>query len=351
MSSHHLTAISLAALLAAVAVGCKKEELPTQQTGADIPAMNSDIFQQPVPASAQQLPTTGTIATVNGVEISAQDFQKELASAMNRFRQQIPPEQIAQIMPRIQEQVLDQMIARQLLIQEADRLNMTITDEDIEEARTKLEASLPPGLSLGAVLEQRGITEEQFHKEFGDEVRITRLIEQVTSNATHVTDADVDEFYKENVERFKEPETVTARHILIAVTNEEDKAAQKEKAEAIRARLIGGEDFAEVAVAESDDPGSKSTGGEYTFPRGRMVPPFEEAAFTQEIGEIGPLVETQFGYHIIQVEKREPARDVPLEEVRTNVAAYLRSQKGPAALQEYLAGLRSNAEVNISTVK
>lgn len=351
MSSHHLTAISLAALLAATAVGCKKERMPAQQAATDLTRTAADIFQQPVPTPMQQLPTTGNIATVNGVEITADAFHKELSNAMNRFRQQIPAEQIAQIMPRIQEQVLDQMIARQLLIQEADRLKMTITDEDIEDAQAKLEASLPPGITLAKVLEQRGIGNDQFHKEFGDEVRITRLIEQVTSNATQVTDAEVDEFYAKNVDKFKEPETATARHILIAVTNDEDKAAQKEKAEGIRARLVGGEDFAEVAAVESDDPGSKNTGGEYTFPRGRMVPPFEEAAFTQEIGEIGPLVETQFGYHIIQVEKREPARDVPLEEVRTNVTAYLRSQKGPAALQEYLAELRSNAEINITTAK
>lgn len=348
MSSHYLTAMTLAALLAATAVGCKKENLPTQQATTDLTETAADIFQQPVPTAMQQLPTTGNVATVNGVEITAEAFQKDFSNAMSRFRQQIPAERIAQIMPRIQEQVLDQMIARQLLLQQANHLNLTITDEDIEDAQAKLEASLPPGITLAKVLEQRGVSEDQFHKEFGDEVLITRLIEQVTSNATQVTDADVDEFYEKNVDKFKEPETATARHILIAVTNDEEKAAQKEKAEGIRARLLAGEDFAELAAAESDDPGSKSTGGEYTFPRGRMVPAFEDAAFTQEIGEIGPLVETQFGYHIIQVEKRDPARDVPLEEVRTNVAAYLRSQKGPAALQDYLAELRSNATINVN---
>lgn len=346
MSSSYFFTVPLATLLAFSAVGCKqKTAMPTQEPATDV-VESSDIFRQPVP-EVRRIPATGAVATVNGVEITAEAFQKELNTALSRFQRQYPPEQLAQLTPRIQEQVLDQMIARQLLIQEANRLQMTVTDEEFDEARAKLEAALPPGMTLAQVLEQRKVGEEQFRQEFGDEVRISKLIEQVTSNDLQVTDAEVDSFYSENVDKFKQPEMVTARHILIAVKEGDDKDAQKAKAEAIRERLVAGEDFAEVAKAETDDPGSKATGGLYTFPRGQMVQAFEEAAFTQDIGAVGPLVETQFGYHIIKVEKREAARDVPLTEVRSNVVAYLRSRKAPNALQEYLATLRTNAQVSV----
>lgn len=307
----------------------------------------SDIFRQPV-AVPPQAAFTGTVATVNGVEITGEVFQKELSGALAQLQRQYPPEQLAQIAPRIQEQVLNQLIARQLLLQEADRLKMTVSDADFDEAQAKLEASLPPGVTLAEILERRNVTQEQFRQDFGKEVLVSRLIEEATSNKTAVTEAEIEAFYTENKERFTTPETATARHILIAVKEGDDKEAKKAEADAIVERLKAGEDFAKLVEEKSDDPGSKSTGGEYTFPRGQMVPAFEEASFTQEIGEIGAPVETQFGYHIIQVEKREPARDLPLDEVRTNLEAYLRSRKMPEVMEEYLGTLRSNATVTIS---
>ncbi len=346
MSSSHFITLSAAALMALSAVGCNQKSIAPQQPAKGINEMAS-IFEQPVPAAIPQLPTTGVVATVNGVEITAEAVMKEVNTALARMQRQLPPEQLAQMAPRIQQEVLDQLVARQLLLQEANRQQLEISDEEFDEARTKLEATLPPGMTLEQILAQRNVSEEQFRKDFADEMRIGQLIEAATSNKVQVTDEEVDAFYKENSDKFEQPETATARHILIAVTEGDNKDEKKAKAEGIRERLLAGEDFATVASVETDDPGSKATGGEYTFPRGRMVPEFEEAAFTQDIGAVGPLVETQFGYHIIKVEKREDARVVPLEEVRSNLVQYLRSRKMPAVVQEYIADLRSNAEVSV----
>ncbi len=346
MSSSHLITLSTAALLALSTVGCKQESIAPQRPTTGENQMSS-IFEKPVPSAPSHLPTTGVVATVNGVEISAEAVAKEVNTALARMQRQLPPEQLAQMAPRIQQEVRDQLIARQLLLQEADRQQIALSDEEFGAARAKLEASLPPGMTLAHILEQRGLSEEQFKKDFGDEMRISQLIEAATSNKVQVSDEEVNAFYKENADKFEQPETATARHILIAVQDGDNKDEKKAKAEGIRERLLAGEDFATVAAAETDDPGSKATGGEYTFPRGRMVPAFEEAAFTQDIGAVGPLVETQFGYHIIKVEKREDARVIPLEEAHSNIAQFLRSRKMPALVQEYISSLRSNADVSV----
>lgn len=333
------------ALVALTLTGCKpKAEAPASQPESTADA--SALFRQPVPV-APPVAVTGPVATVNGVAIQAEDYTRELNAALGRLQRQLPPEQLAQMQPRIREQVIEQLIARQLLIQEANRIQLQTTPEEIEEARARLESSLPPGISLEQILAQRNVSEEQFKREFGDEVRITKLIENATSNQLQVADEEVTAFYEQNLERFKQPETATARHILIAVQDETDKETKRAEAESVRTRLVGGEDFATVAREVTDDPGSRETGGLYTFPRGQMVPAFEEASFTQAIDEIGPLVETQFGYHIIKVEKREPARDVPLDEVRSNVVAFLRSRKAPEVVQGYLETLRTNAQINV----
>lgn len=337
----------IASALALLSFGCNRAPAPAPSASTTDLSEGTDLFRQPVPASQAAL-ATGPVATVNGVEITAEAFMRELGARMNALQQRYPPEQLAQMQSRIREQVLDQMIARQLLLQEADRIGMTVSDEEFAKYRAELEAALPPGINLSAVLAQRGISEEQFRREFSDDIRVRKLIEQATASAVDVPDAEVQAFYEENQEQFKQPELATARHLLVAVKDESEKEAMREKANALRARLLAGEDFATLVRAETDDPGSKETGGLYTFPRGQMVPEFEQASFTQEIGEIGDLVETRFGFHIIKVEKREPARDIPLDEVRSNVVSYLRNRKAPDAVQIYLNGLRQKADIVIN---
>ena len=145
-----------------------------------------------------------------------------------------------------------------------------------------------------------------------------------------------------------DPETVTARHLLVKFpegADEKAKATAKEKAEGLRKQLLNGADFAKLVKENSDDPGSKDTGGEYTFPRGQMVPAFEAAAFDQKLKEIGPLVETQFGYHIIQTLAKHEAKPSKLEDVKEGVRKHLESQSKGQAVQKYIEELRAKADI------
>ena len=141
-------------------------------------------------------------------------------------------------------------------------------------------------------------------------------------------------------------EQAKARHILIAFEGSPavpsgetplTEEAAREKAESIRARLLAGEDFATVAEAESHDLGSAARGGDLgAFGRGQMVEEFEKAVFEGEVGAIQPLVRTQFGYHIIQVEERGVQ---PLDEVREDLTAELTGEKLQAEVDSLSQGL------------
>ena len=126
------------------------------------------------------------------------------------------------------------------------------------------------------------------------------------------------------------PEQAKSRHILIKVAPGADAkadAAAKAKAEDILKQIQRGGNFAELAKKNSDDPGSKDTGGELGFAqRGHMVPEFDNAIFTQKIGEI-KIVKTQYGYHIVQVEERTAAHTQSLDEVLPTIQATLMRQK------------------------
>ena len=145
------------------------------------------------------------------------------------------------------------------------------------------------------------------------------------------------------------PEQARSRHILIKVAAGADAktdAAAKAKAEGILKQIQGGANFADLAKKYSDDPGSKDKGGELGFAqRGRMVPEFDNAIFTQKIGDT-KIVKSQFGYHIVQVEERQTAHTQQLNEVLPTIQATLIRQKAAQAEDNYARALTSEAIKN-----
>ena len=339
----------LASMALAGTVACSKKETTPAQEAPQVNLAESDIFRQPVPA-ADSLSPTSIVATVNGQNITAEELDRQIGAIASSLRNRLPPEQLAQLGPRLRDQAINQLVAKTLLTEAVEKEQITATPEELAAAKAKIEASMPEGMTLADLLSQRGITPEQFEQEFNAEFRINKLIEKQTESLAKVGDEEAQAFYSENPTQFAQPETASARHILIGfdpADTDEAKAEKKAKAEKVREQLLAGGDFAALAATESDDPGSKETGGLYTFPRGQMVPAFEEAAFTQPIGEVGPLVETQFGYHIIKVDERKESRTIPYTEVQSNLVQFLSMKKVQQAAQLYVEGLRSNAQVNI----
>ena len=130
-----------------------------------------------------------------------------------------------------------------------------------------------------------------------------------------------------------------------------DEAAQaeaKKKAEEILAKARAGEDFAELARTYSEDPGSKAKGGEYTFPRGRMVKPFEDTAFSLEPGQISDLVKTQFGYHIIKLSEKIPAKTQTFDDVKADIVQHLTQQKKNRYWSTLREKLKAEAKIEYS---
>jgi peptidyl-prolyl cis-trans isomerase D len=140
----------------------------------------------------------------------------------------------------------------------------------------------------------------------------------------------VQRHYDERRSEFDQPEQIRARHVLVRIPSGPDPDPAKAEAEArarieqAAARIRGGEPFEKVAADVSEDPGSKATGGDLGFfPRGRMVPAFEEAAFGLEVGKVSEPVRSSYGFHLIRVEEKRPAKLVAFEEVRSALAREL----------------------------
>jgi peptidyl-prolyl cis-trans isomerase D len=176
-------------------------------------------------------------------------------------------------------------------------------------------------------------------------VRVLLIDRQSQLVNVKVTDADIKADYDAHASEYARPEQRRVRHILFKIpagASDADKSAARAAASAALARIRNGEDFAGLAKTLSQDALSAAQGGEIGwFGRGRMVKPFEDAAFSTPAGEFAPVVETEFGFHVLQVEEARAAGSTPLDEVKDSIRRRLelqRAQDLAAAEAQRLAG-------------
>ena len=165
-------------------------------------------------------------------------------------------------------------------------------------------------------------------------VRYLLLDRDAARQSVAVPPNDIQRYYNDNIQQFSTPERVRASHILLN-TGGKDEAAVRKQAEELLAKIKGGADFAALAKQFSEDPGSKDKGGDLDFfPRGQMVPEFEQAAFSLQPGQVSELVKTQYGFHIIKVADKQAGSTQPLEAVRAQIQQTLAAQIADRQINE-----------------
>jgi peptidyl-prolyl cis-trans isomerase D len=157
------------------------------------------------------------------------------------------------------------------------------------------------------------------------------------ADTIQITDAQIQDYYNAHRDEYRTPERVKARHILLSTANKPKEEVPKiqAQAEALLKQIKAGGDFAELAKKNSQDPGSAQKGGDLGWvSRGQMVKPFEDAAFALKPNEISNVITTEYGFHIIQVQERQPAHLQTLDEVKPAIVLALKSQTVFDRMQE-----------------
>lgn len=283
------------------------------------------------------------VARVNGVAIPSAELEKAIRNLEANVGNQIPAERRSEIYRGI----LDQLVEMRLLEQEAAARNIKATDAEVAAGIEQMKKQAPNAEAFTKALASRKMTEADLRNEARQRLAVDKLLTAEVEPKAAVTEADIADFYKKNPQFFMQPEAVRASHILLKADTPEAKAAAKAKAQDLLTQIKGGADFAALAKQHSND-GSAQAGGDLGFfPRGQMVKAFEDAAFALKAGEVSPIVESEFGYHIIKSSERRDARTVPLAEVSDRIAQALRQQKQQQLAQEYVQSLKTKGKVEI----
>jgi parvulin-like peptidyl-prolyl isomerase len=326
-------------LLGLCASGCKKETTT---------AATATPEKSPVITSSAAMPTdntvTGIAASVDGVTLSRAELMQQVQSVLEA--RQVPEEQQAMASQYFASSMVNDFVAKTLLLGEVRHQKLAINDAERKKLLLPFEEmAAKQGTTLEDMIKKMPGGEAKARQELDDQLLIEKLI-----------DAQV---------RSKLPKDEKTLEAAFAEKSKE-RLAKREQIDTIRTQLLAGTNFAELARDMSDCPSGKQAGGDLgAFERERMVKPFAEAAFSQKIGEIGPVVETDFGFHVIKVTARNEAKagsGATPATPETVQASHILIKAPPAmnreaftkewedkqvgkAMQSYLAGLRAKAKI------
>ena len=269
----------------------------------------------------------------------------------------------------MEQNVVNQLIITELLEQEANDRGIKVTNKDVDEALRKSMDQMGGKDRLIEVLKANDISVKEFKNDLRNQVKMQKLAN--SAGNIDISDKDCEKFYKENPDKFKNPEMVRASHILVSANAyqiqqdltlngkreipQEDLKAQveakmaqkKEQAEKLAKELKADKTkFAEYAKKYSDDPGSAKQGGDLGFfPKNAMVPEFAKVAFDSKPDTVSDVVKTQFGYHIIYVQDRRAAGVTPYEKAKSGIKDYLTTEKQIKALDDLTAAAKKKAKI------
>ena len=286
---------------------------------------------------------------VNGHEIPNKAVEYELNRLIHFYVQHgVPEEQIRAQLPQLKDRATEQAVGTALLFEEASRLDVPVTDEEVEASLKRMADEAGGPDKLRAILARQGQNVVELRNEIRRGKKVDKLVAQVTADVPEPTDAEAEAFFTAHRAEFGKEAQVRAQHILVTPKSQspDDKLAALKKIRDIRDRVAAGSDFAEEAAAHSDCPSGKQAGGSLGwFSHGMMVKEFDEAAFALPVGGLSDIIETQFGFHVI-LKNDEQKESVPdFLEARERVKDLLRHDRRGRALADHVAELREKATV------
>jgi peptidyl-prolyl cis-trans isomerase C len=353
-----VTRLVVVAALIASAISCKKAPPPPAPVPAAAAVVPGTAAAVPgtvapgapaAPAAAKPMPAQipAVVARVNGETIERWEFENAVKRVEARAGGSVPPERRDEVL----RDVLDQLVAYHLLAQESRLRKMEVSDKDVEARLAEIRQNFPNEEAFKQGLAAQGLSPEQLRTQTRTGLEVAKVVDAEVTSKVAVEDAAVNAFYQQNLERFKQGDSVHASHILIGVAQDAtpaQKADAKAKAQAALKQVRGGADFSIVAKAQSQDPGSAQNGGDLGFfPKGQMNPQFEDAAFKLKVGAVSAVVETPFGFHIIKVHERRGPRTAPFTEVSGQIKEFLLKGQREEKLNQLVEQAKAKGKIQI----
>lgn len=300
---------------------------------------------QPAPLSSERV-----VARVNGASITEANVLGEIEALYpsNAAHGGIRPEKLKELRSK----ALEELIVQELAYQQAIKTHAVIPTAEVRAEYRRLRSKYG-AQAFDQSLQASGLTRPQTLKKLQRRMTLERLTQQEVVLPSRATATALRAYYQQNLKKYQRPERVHIRLILAAVdpasggTKPEDERKAREKIEKVYEELKAGKDFADLAQQYSDDFYRVKGGDVGWMHRGSMEPEFEKVALSIPVGQFGEIFRTPYGYNLLKVEGREPARLMKFEEVRARLKAELEQKKLTELRQAWISQLKKGARIEV----
>jgi peptidyl-prolyl cis-trans isomerase C len=284
-----------------------------------------------------------TIATVNGNPILRSDFDNAVQGYSMELHHKTMDQLAAQEQEAIRALALEKLLARELIFQQALKEGVIADEAAVEAEKQKIIANFPSEDEFYATLAKAGIDPSRYHRMIRQDLTVNQMSARRLADIEEASAEKIEAFYRRHPEKMVQPVRVRASHILLRISE----GGREDTLERLRAlkEKAAQEDFAHLAREHSQCPSAARGGDLGFFKHSEMVKSFADAAFSQPVGEIGEVVETQFGLHLIQVTDTEPERQLSLEEATPLVRKFLQEEAGAVLLKDWVEELKAEAQI------
>ncbi len=286
--------------------------------------------------------------SVNGENI----LDAEVQMAVNRlipasvYHGRVSNEKLEQL----RKSAIDSLVEWELLYHEGKRLGLGVKKSEVKEVFNKNKESFKKKQDFYKELGRLGLTEESYKKLIEKELITRKFLKQEVEDKVQLSEADLQDYYNKNKDKFVSPDKIRLREILIGVSptaTAEEKEEIRKKAEGLLKKIKAGEDFGDLAYNHSEDAFRVKGGDLGMSHKGRLMPELEEAASLLGLGEVSGLIETINGYHIIKLEGKEEARQLDFSEVKGSLKKELEAKRYKEAREALTKPLKEKAKIEI----
>ncbi len=300
------------------------------------------------PAWADEAASSGKeIASVNGKAIPRSQYERMLS--VYKMRAAHNSRQLSDAdLKTVKNRILENLIDGELLYQQCQKEGIKVDDQAVNKRIEMIKKRFPDEKAYKKVIERMHVSEKEFKAEIRHALAIRQLLDTDVRKKISITEEEGKKYYNSNLSMFKQPEQVKASQIWIKLTPDETESKKiqaRKKIEMIQKKIIKGEDFGKLAKTYSEGPNARNEGELGYFKRGQMSKPIENAAFALKVGEVSGIIETRFGYHLIKVTDKKPARTLSYKEVQPMVDQHLKKEKEKTEIQDYIENLKKSAEI------
>ena len=236
----------------------------------------------------------------------------------------------------------ERMIDQSLMAQESSRRKYQIDPEEVNKGIKRWMKENGGKKAIEKAKHPAIKNREDLRREILAQLRYNRLLEE-ESSCEIPTEKEAREYYENRPDLFTSEEMVSASHILKKASSEKEFKVAEEQIQAIRQRLLSGEDFVKCVQEESDD--GVNDGNLGSFGKGRMVPEFEKVAFSLEPDQLSEPVKTQFGWHLVKLHEKQEPKITPFDELKEKIIEYLYERKKDKVFDSFLDDLKAKATI------